>query len=118
MEDAPRMFGNHDLMTSWCHLWYNLYSAASIQPTLVVNPQIELASSSSENEESLCQEDIQKLLGLQVWGDFIWVENTIILEDFLCQGSLVSLDKWDLAWRAASAGNKGVQPSLISTTGV
>ena len=78
MEDAPRMFGNHDLMTSWCHLWYNLYSAASTQPTLVVNPQIELASSSSENEESLCQEDIQKLLGLQVWGDFIWVENTII----------------------------------------
>ena len=55
-----------------------MYSAASTQPALKVNPpQIELASSSSvsENEESLCQEDIQKLLGLQVWGRFI-------LEDF------------------------------------
>ena len=52
-----------------------MYSAASTQPTLKVNPQIELASSSSvsENEESLCQEDIQKLLGLQVWGWFIFL---------------------------------------------
>ena len=93
-----------------------MFSAASIQPTLVVNPQIELASSSSENEESLCQEDIQKLLGLQVWA-FSFLKPKMYA--FLYQGSLVSLDKWDIAWKTASVANKGTQPpSLISTTGV
>ena len=94
-----------------------MYSAASIQPTLKVNPQIELASSSSvsENEESLCQEDIQKLLGLQVWGRFILDDIIALIQNLLCQGSLISLDKWDIAWKAATAGNKS---NLISTTGV
>ena len=42
------------------------------------NNRLDVPSSSSEQEESLCQEDIQKLLGLQQ--------------------SHVSLDKWDLEW--------------------
>ena len=69
MGDALRMFGN--TMSSVCPAFcdiYKLYSAASAQQTLMINPQIDFASSSSENEESLCQEDIQKLLGLQVNG--------------------------------------------------
>ena len=61
------------------------------------NRVIELGSSSSDNDDSLCQEDIQKLLGLKQ--------------------SLVSLDKWDAEWQKGTTN--GVHHSvMIATTGV
>ena len=85
MGDALRMFGKdiHHLA-----IWdiYKMYSTASTQPTLMLNPRIELASSSSENEDSLCQEDIQKLLGLQVW---VFLRNKMSIFIFHFQSLIV-----------------------------
>ena len=60
--------------------------------------RLDLASSSSDQEESLCQEDIQKLLGLQQ--------------------SHVSLDKWDLEWNGRSGDRRQESVPHITTTGV
>ena len=68
------------------------------EQTLMVGSQRLEASSSSENDESLCQEDIQKLLGLKQ--------------------SLVSLDKWDVEWQRGGGPGGGHHAVVVSTTGV